>query len=30
VFDKFHVMKHVQAAVDETRRAEFFRLCSRN
>jgi transposase len=25
VFDKFHVMKHVQAAVDETRRAEFFR-----
>jgi len=26
VFDKFHVMKHVNAAVDETRRAEFFRL----
>jgi transposase len=25
VFDKFHVMKHVSAAVDETRRAEFFR-----
>lgn len=25
VFDKFHVMKHVNAAVDETRRAEFFR-----
>lgn len=25
IFDKFHVMKHVNAAVDETRRAEFFR-----
>ncbi len=25
VFDKFHVMKHVNAAVDETRRHEFFR-----
>ena len=25
VFDKFHVMKHLNAAVDETRRAEFFR-----
>jgi transposase len=25
VFDKFHVMQHVNAAVDETRRAEFFR-----
>ena len=25
VFYKFHVMKHVNAAVDETRRAEFFR-----
>ena len=25
VFDKFHVMKHVNDAVDETRRAEFFR-----
>ena len=25
VFDKFHVMKHVNAAVDETRRQEFFR-----
>jgi transposase len=25
VFDKFHVMTHVNAAVDETRRAEFFR-----
>lgn len=25
VFDKFHVMMHVNAAVDETRRAEFFR-----
>jgi transposase len=25
VFDKFHVMKHVNAAVDETRREEFFR-----
>ncbi len=25
VFDKFHVMKHVNAAVDETRRKEFFR-----
>jgi len=25
VFDKFHVMKHVNAAVDETRRGEFFR-----
>lgn len=25
VFDKFHVMKHVNAAVDETRRQQFFR-----
>lgn len=25
VFDKFHVMKHVNTAVDETRRQEFFR-----
>lgn len=25
VFDKFHVMMHVNAAVDETRRKEFFR-----
>ena len=25
VFDKFHVMKHVNNAVDETRREEFFR-----
>jgi transposase len=25
IFDKFHVMKHVNAAVDETRRQEFFR-----
>lgn len=25
VFDKFHVMKHVNDAVDETRRQEFFR-----
>jgi len=25
VFDKFHVMRHVNAAVDETRRQEFFR-----
>ena len=25
VFDKFHVMKHVHDAVDETRRQEFFR-----
>jgi transposase len=25
VFDKFHVMKHVNAAVDEARRQEFFR-----
>jgi len=25
IFDKFHVMKHVNEAVDETRRAEFFR-----
>ena len=25
VFDKFHVMQHVGAAVDETRRREFFR-----
>ncbi len=25
VFDKFHVMKYVNAAVDETRREEFFR-----
>jgi transposase len=25
VFDKFHVMQHVNKAVDETRRAEFFR-----
>lgn len=25
VFDKFHVMKHVNAAIDETRRKEFFR-----
>ena len=25
IFDKFHVMKHVNAAVYETRRAEFFR-----
>lgn len=25
VFDKFHVMQHVSKAVDETRRAEFFR-----
>lgn len=25
VFDRFHVMKHVNAAVDETRREEFFR-----
>jgi transposase len=25
VFDKFHVMKHVNNAVDETRRQEFFR-----
>jgi transposase len=25
IFDKFHVMMHVNAAVDETRRAEFFR-----
>jgi transposase len=25
VFDKFHVMKHVNAAIDETRREEFFR-----
>jgi transposase len=25
VFDKFHIMKHVNAAVDETRRQEFFR-----
>jgi transposase len=25
VFDKFHVMKHVNAVVDETRRQEFFR-----
>lgn len=25
VFDKFHVMKHVNDAVDETRREEFFR-----
>lgn len=25
VFDKFHVMQHVGRAVDETRRAEFFR-----
>ena len=24
VFDKFHVMKHVNAAIDETRRQEFF------
>jgi transposase len=25
VYDKFHVMQHANAAVDETRRAEFFR-----
>ena len=25
VYDKFHVLKHANAAVDETRRAEFFR-----
>jgi len=25
VFDKFHVMRHVNDAVDETRRQEFFR-----
>lgn len=25
VFDKFHVMQHANAAVDEVRRAEFFR-----
>ena len=25
IFDKFHVMQHVNKAVDETRRAEFFR-----
>lgn len=25
VYDRFHVMKHVNAAVDETRRQEFFR-----
>ncbi len=25
VYDKFHVLRHVNAAVDETRRAEFFR-----
>ena len=25
VYDRFHVMKHVNAAVDETRREEFFR-----
>jgi len=29
VFDKFHVMKHVNAAVDETRREEFFRQSPR-
>jgi transposase len=29
VFDKFHVMKHVNAAVDETRRQEFFRQDAR-
>ena len=29
VFDKFHVMKHVNAAVDETRREEFFRQTPR-
>ena len=25
VYDKFHILKHANAAVDETRRAEFFR-----
>ena len=25
VYDKFHVLRHVNAALDETRRAEFFR-----
>ena len=25
IYDKFHVLKHANAAVDETRRAEFFR-----
>jgi len=25
VYDKFHVLRHASAAVDETRRAEFFR-----
>ncbi len=25
VYDKFHVLKHANAAIDETRRAEFFR-----
>lgn len=29
VFDKFHVMKHVNDAVDETRREEFFRQSPR-
>lgn len=26
IYDKFHIMGYVNAAVDETRRAEFFRL----
>lgn len=30
VFDKFHVMQHANAAVDEVRRAEFFRKGSKN
>ena len=25
VYDKFHIMQHANAAVDEVRRAEFFR-----
>jgi transposase len=25
VYDKFHIMQHANAAIDEVRRAEFFR-----
>jgi transposase len=30
VYDKFHVLRHAGAAVDEVRRAEFFRKGRRN
>ena len=30
IYDKFHIMQHANAAVDEVRRAEFFRKGGRS